>query len=354
MTVSVVLNGARSATRVSDATRTRIVEAAERLHYRPNAAARGLQRRRMDTIGVVATIDGGELNLYFLEVLNGILETAVQHGQNTTVFSVPNFAEGEDRILEFADGRVDGLVFIGALFTPTFAETLHARLPYVAIHGEGIPPHLYNLTVNDEGGAYTITRHLIGLGHRRILHLTGSMNLEGARARLAGYRRALEEADIPYDSSLVLPGAFWTGSGRERMNGLLATRGGEPLPTAAFCASDAIATGCMEALTAHGLRVPDDMSIVGFDNTLNARMTTPPLTTMRQPFREMGHRAVELLLWQLAPDVSSKEAEIGEQPAAPEAAPVGSTVHSEVFEVELILRGSAGPPPAMPVIIPMP
>jgi LacI family transcriptional regulator len=349
MTVSVVLNGARSATRVSDATRARILAAAERLRYTPNAAARGLQKRRMDTLGVVAVIDGGELNLYFLEVLNGILEAAVKHGQNTTVFPVPHWEAGEERILEFADGRVDGLLFIGALFSPKFAETLYDRIPYVTIHGEGVPAEMYNLTVNDEGGAYTITRHLIEQGHRRILHLTGSLELSGAQDRLIGYRRALEEADISFDESLVLHGGFWTGSGWDRMKRFLREHDGEPLPTAAFCASDAIASGCMEALNAHGLRVPDDISIVGFDDTLNARMTAPPLTTMRQPFRKIGHRAVEMLLSQIAP--VGKDAEIGTEVIALKSE---SLHRSEVFEVELILRGSVGAPPANPVIISMP
>lgn len=349
MTVSVVLNGARSATRVSDATRARILAAAELLRYTPNAAARGLQRRRMDTLGVVAVIDGGELNLYFLEVLNGILEAAVKHGQNATVFSLPHWEDGEERILEFADGRVDGLLFIGPIFSASFAETLHARIPYVTIHGDGVPLQMYNLTVNDEGGAYRITRYLIEQGHRRILHLTGSLELSGARYRLAGYRRALEESEIPYDESLVLYGGFWTGSGWERMNRFLRLHKGEPLPTAAFCASDAIASGCMEALTAHGLRVPEDLSIVGFDDTLNARMTAPPLTTMRQPFRQMGQRAVEMLLSQITP--AGKDAEIGAEVMVlkPE-----SLHRSEVFDVEFILRGSVGAPSANPVIISMP
>src|SRR5579875_3451633 len=106
MTVSVVMNGARSATRVSDATRARIQEAAARLRYRPNAVARGLSRRRMDTIGVVTKMDLKEINLYFLEVLNGILEVAAQHGQNTTVFSVTDWQGDEKRLLQFCDSRV--------------------------------------------------------------------------------------------------------------------------------------------------------------------------------------------------------------------------------------------------------
>jgi LacI family transcriptional regulator len=340
LTVSVVLKGARSATRVSDATRTGFMEAAARLRYRPNGAARGLQRRRMDTLGLVAVVDGGELNLYFLEVLNGILEAAAKRGQNTTVFSLPHWHDSEERILEFADGRVDGLLFIGPILPPGFAQTLHVRLPFVAIHGDGIPPEMYNLNVDDEDGAYTITRYLIEQGHRRIAHLTGSLNMTGGQGRVKGYRRALTEAGIAVEESLILPGAFWGGSGRERTEALLKESHSVPLPTAIFCASDAIASGCMETLSANGLRVPDDISVVGFDDTLNARMTSPPLTTVRQPFRDMGHHAVELLLSQLT--------------ALPEGDLPGKRLHSKVFNVELVIRGSVGPPPAKPVIIPMP
>ncbi|MEO7719957.1 MAG: LacI family DNA-binding transcriptional regulator, partial [Capsulimonas sp.] len=329
MTVSVVLNGARSGTRVSDATRIRIEEAAKRLHYRPNAIGRGLSRRRMDTIGVVATIDG-PLNLYFLEVLNGILAECVSHGQNTTVFSVSDWRLEEEKILHFCDGRVDGIIFLGPNLTPEFSEMLSRRTSFVTIHGGLMMPGIHNLEVDDEDGAHQIVTHMIELGHRRIAHFTGQLDQPGASRRLAGYQRSLMDAGLPVDEDLILPGYFTDESGRERMTALL-DRGG-PLPTAIFCANDGVAYGALDVLAARGLQAPRDISIAGFDDLMLAKMTTPHLTTMRQPFRDMAARAVQLLLHQVG-DGSDNQS----PPLEPTA--------SDIFPVKLIVRESVGPPP---------
>ena len=125
MTVSVVLNGANSATRVSPATRARIIAAATELHYRPSGVARGLSRRRMDIIGIVAIVSHAERNLYFLEILTSILEAAARQGQNTTVFSIKDWEADESRILQLCDGRVDGMIFVAPQrLRSEFAESL--------------------------------------------------------------------------------------------------------------------------------------------------------------------------------------------------------------------------------------
>lgn len=342
MTVSVVLNGASSSTRVSEGTRSRINEVATRLRYRPNAVARGLSRRRMDTIGVCCTIDGTELNLYFLEVLNGILEANAEHGQNTTIFSVKDWSQDEAKLLAFCDGRVDGMICIGPKFSSAFAETLQHHTPFITLHSNEVLPHTHNLTVDDEGGAYAITNYLISQGHRRILHLSGQPDLTeaqpltGAQKRVVGYRRALAEAGIPTDDTLVVAGEFSVESGRERMAALLDALPATVLPTAIFCANDAIAYGCFEVLTNRGLRIPQDVSLAGFDDALTARMTFPPLTTVRQPFRQMGHAAVELLL----PQIENKTTPQTKSSAE------ATDFSQDVFPLELIIRGSVSPPPS--------
>jgi LacI family transcriptional regulator len=332
MAASVVLNGATSSTRVSPATRERIIAAAERLRYRRNAVAHGLSRSRMDTIGVAAVDHGGALNLYFLEVLNGILEAAAENEQNTTVVSLPNWGD-ETRILKCLDGRVDGIVLLAPTrLTVDFAATLRRQTPYVTIHSNDTPPYVHNLDVDNEDGAYRIVRYLIEQGHQSIAHFTGGQGLRGADGRLAGYRRALTEAGIATCDDLILPGHFTEHSGRTRAADLL-SRDRSALPTAIFCASDAIAAGCMEVLSGAGLRIPDDISIVGFDDVLTARMTTPPLTTVRQPFRQMGHRAVGLLLAQI-------RAEASEESLPPEV----------LFPLELVVRASVGKPRTHPLL----
>lgn len=328
MTVSAVMNGGRSETRVSESTRERIREAALRLRYRPNAVARALSRRRLDTIGVVAGIDGGELNLYFLEVLNGILESARIHCQNTTVLSIGRWEEEERRILNFCDGRVDGIIFIAPILSAEFAELVAHLVPFVVIHSNSPLEKLHNLESDDEGGAFQIVKYLIEQGHRHIVNFRGNEGLRRADLRHAGYRRALEEAGINYNEDLVFPGRFEEESGRERARCLIG-RGRGSLPTAIFCANDNIAYGCMEVLGEFGVSVPEEISVAGFDDSLLARITCPPLTTIRQPIREMGHRAVDILM----PRISEQGEDASESDSS-----------IKVFAVELVVRESVGPP----------
>ena len=137
MTASVVLNGSRSGTQVSDATRTRIQDTAERLGYRRNAVARGLSRRRMDVLGVVAAVGGTGLQEYFLEVFNGIVQAAAAHGQCATVFAIPNWDTTalQTSVLGLCDGRVDGLIFLGPHYLdPSLAASMLRHIPLVTVH----------------------------------------------------------------------------------------------------------------------------------------------------------------------------------------------------------------------------
>ncbi len=329
MTVSAVLNGARSGTRVSEPTRLRVQEIAARLRYRANGVARGLSRRCMDTLGVVAAIDGHEVNFYFLEVLKGILEASAERGQNTTVLSIADWERDEQRILGFCDGRVDGMIFIGSTLSAPFAGMLAHHVPFVTIHNAEELADAHNLNVDNEHGAYLAVSHMIAQGHRRVAHFTGVLDSAGGLQRLGGYRRALAEAGIPCEEGLIFPGDFNTESGRRRMTEMLDRPG--PRPTALFCANDALAYGAMEVLAARGVRVPQEMSVAGFDDMLLARMTTPQLTTVRQPFRQMGQQAVALLLHQI-----SRRANEGVPPDPPA---------THILDVELIVRQTVGPPP---------
>ncbi|MBC7805072.1 MAG: LacI family DNA-binding transcriptional regulator [Akkermansiaceae bacterium] len=326
-TVSVVLNGNRSGTRVSAATRERILSVASELGYSPNMAARGMKSRRMNSIGVVDIMHAKGLNLYFLEVLNGILEKAAEREQNTTVFTLSNWETEEDKILQFCDGRVDGLIFVGPQFRAEFAQTLFRRTPFVALHSNIPLPVSTTLEIDDEQGGYLATNYLTELGHRRIAHLAGPEHFSGANQRIKGYLRALEEAGIVYDASLVMTGEFDAPSGRERAERILDN--GALRPTALFCANDQIAFGAMEVLAERGVPVPSAMSVVGFDDSLTARMTNPPLTTICQPFRQLGQHAVELLLDQIGNNAVNK-------PVSSEE----TTVIREIFPVELVVRGS--------------
>lgn len=337
MMASVVLNGARSSTRVSDATRARIKNAAEQLGYRRNALAHALTRNMMDTIGVVTDASGAELNLYFLEVFYGIMEAAAQYGQNTTLLSIKDWHKDADRILKFCDGRIDGIIFIAPQHLPdALFDSVQAHTPLVTLHSNVQRPDLCNLDVDNEWGAFLLVRHLITQGHRRIAHVTGSLDLREPQLRCAGYRRALAEANIPADDTLIFPAYYSLSAGQRYAHELLERTLPDQRPTAIFCGNDTTAYGCVEILTAHGIRVPEQISVVGFDDSLMARVTQPALTTVCQPFRQMGLRAVDRLLPKIRSDIEP----ILRQDAVFDAIKILPHTDTELFPVELIERHS--------------
>jgi LacI family transcriptional regulator len=336
MAASAALNQARTSSRISDETRSRILKAAASLNYRPNIAARALATRRMQTIGCAAVLSGGELNDYFLEVFKGVLAAASQHGQNTTVFTLQNWTDDLSRLPALCDGRIDGLI----LMAPTMnlpPEVLPAHTPFVSIHANSNWPRVPNIESDEEHGAYEMVRLLMARGHRRIMHLTGPAELTGAARRIRGYKRALASARIALNQELLVPATFSAATAREALRDWLKRHPGHLLPQAIFCANDSAAIGCMETLAELGLRIPDDISVTGFDDTLVARIAVPQLTSVRQPLREMGIRAVELLLERI---------EKGAEKTAAHAKAI-------VLPGELVSRASVSAPPAVDRIVPV-
>ena len=294
MAASAVLNGAKTSSRISDDTRARILAAAEKLRYRANATARALVDRRMNAIGVATVLSRNELNQYFLEVFNGVIETAAEFDQNTTVFAVPDWKEGASRIPAICDSRIDGLILLAPLLDAEAARFLPDHTPIVSVHANHELPNVVNLESDEEAGAFEMVRHMLALGHRRILHVGGPSDSIGATRRISGYLGAHAAAGVKPLPDYIIPGFFTTDSGRRELEAWLQRHRGEPLPQAIFAASDAIAMGCLDTLSARGLRTPADVSVVGFDDTMMAR--SAHLATVRQPLREMGHRAVRLLM----------------------------------------------------------
>ena len=294
MAASAVLNGSKTSTRISAETRERIVAAAKMLNYRPNAAARALADRRMNTIGVATTLSRNELNQYFLEVFNGVMESAAEAGQNTTVFTLPDWSSAAERIPQLCDGRIDGLILLAPWME---SVQLPEHTPFVSVHANAELPGVPNLESDEEVGAHDMVAHMIALGHRRILHMAGPVDSIGAQRRVSGWRRAHEEAGIKPPADHLVHGDYASDSGRRLLEAWMKQHVGQPLPDAIFAGSDAIALGCMDTLLSHSLRVPADVSVAGFDDTMLAR--SAHLSTVRQPLREMGHRAVQLLVAQV-------------------------------------------------------
>ncbi|HOY54182.1 MAG TPA: LacI family DNA-binding transcriptional regulator [Opitutaceae bacterium] len=326
MAASAVLNQAKTSSRISPDTRARILAAAAKLNYRPNVAARALAARRMNTIGLAAVVDlQGELNHYFMEVLNGVIEAAARYDQNTTVFTLHDWHQEASRVGGFCDGRIDGLILLAPLMSEAQGRQLPLHTPFVALHANTPLPSVVNIESDEEAGFYNLVSHLIGLGHRRILLISGELSFLGAQRRKKGYLRALADAGIAPDPELQAAAGSSVDSGRLSLKQWLATHAGQPLPEAIVCYNDSVAFGCLEVLAESGVRVPQDVSVAGFDDTLAARTTVPQLTTVRQPLREMGQRAVEVLLKRIG------------HAADAAATPV-------VFPTELILRASVGVP----------
>lgn len=336
MAASAVLNGAKTSSRISEPTRARIVAAAERLQYRRNGAARGLAARRLHTVGVASTVSGqGELNQYFLEVFNGVIEAAAAAGQNTTVFALPDWQAGVARIPALCDGRIDGLILLAPLFDAgEGGPRLPAHLPFVSVHANHALPGVVNVESDEEAGAYRMVRQLLAMGHWRILHLGGPTSSLGARRRAEAWRNAYADAGIAEPEDHVVHTAYSIDGGRRALQAWLARQRGRPLPSAVFAGNDAIALGCLDELAARGLRVPEDVSVVGFDDTLVAR--SAQLATVRQPLREMGHRAVELLVARIDARHAGQP-----DPATP----------TQVLPTELVPGRSLGAPRATPLAI---
>jgi LacI family transcriptional regulator len=291
---SCALNDGKGSTRVSVETRERVLAAAERLRYRPNATARALSRQRANAIGFVANIANEDPNLYFLEIFNGVVRGATEAQQTTCIFPLSGWKEAPKRIPALCDGRVDGLVVLAPHLEDDSTTWLPPHTPLVTIHAGSQLQGQVNVEADDEAGGFGIVRHMLQLGYRHILCVGGPPNNKSADRRVDGFLRAHAEAGVEVAFDRVIRTWFTVKDGRQVMEKWLQGHRGEPLPEAVFCGNDDIAFGCMEALEARGLSVPRDISITGFDNTLLARPLR--MATVRQPLLEMGRQAVNVLM----------------------------------------------------------
>lgn len=284
-TVSRVLNGSGP---VGEATRARIERVARQLRYVPNRAARSLNTARTHTLGVVLPDLYGA---FFSELLRGLDTAARQHEYHLLVAGAEGGGEGLAGALRAMSGRTDGLV----VMTPggdddVLEANLPPTLPVVRLGGTHPAPRgTFALCVDNEGGAEEATRHLLRLGHQRVIHLAGPPRNADAAARERGYRAALAAAGLTPE---VLPGDFTEEAGARAAERLRNADG----PAALFAANDAMAIGALTALREAGLPFHEAVAVVGFDDIPLARHVSPALTTVRVPLRELGRRAVERLL----------------------------------------------------------
>lgn len=278
---------------VSPDTRDRVMAAVAQTGYTLNTAAQGLRQRRSNTVLVVVPDIG---NTFFSEVLSGI-EAVARAAGLTMLIGDTGFARDREAALVryLVNGRADGALLLVEPLEDWFQRAENARgvAPVVMISEPGPAAGAVSVGIDNEGAAHAAVRHLIDEGHRRIAHLAGPDNTGLTALRQRGYARALAEAGLVAEAALILPGDFTLASGRAAF-ARFATL--DPRPTAIFCANDETAMGFVAAAHRVGVRVPEDVSVVGFDDIHFAQGFIPALTTVRQPRAEMGAAAMRLLL----------------------------------------------------------
>jgi LacI family transcriptional regulator, repressor for deo operon, udp, cdd, tsx, nupC, and nupG len=275
-------------------TRERVLSVVAKLGYRPNVLARSLRRGQTHAIVLVVP----KLSPFFLEIYAGAEEAAQKAGLAVLLGNSDAKPEREEAYFDqVMSGRADGIILLTGLLPSSYAGGKRALPPMIAVlerlQGHDTPI----VRIDHRAASVEITRHLIDLGHRRIAHITGSKNAASSEHRLNGYKDAFAAAGIPYDDALVATGDFSMQSGADAMERLLTLN--EP-PTAVFAANDEMAFGAVKTARAHGLSVPEDLSMVGFDDQTTAAFYNPPLTTVHIPCREIGRRAMQELVEQIA------------------------------------------------------
>lgn len=317
MTVSRVIN--RSGP-VSEEMRGRVEAAIEELAYVPNRLASSL---RSDKTDLVALILSDMTNTFWVEVTRGIEDTLTKRGMYMILGnSDDSVAKEEDLLSSLAERRVDGFILRPADTQGRAVELAHSYDIPIVVLDYAMPGVKVDVVRGDSvGGAHQLTKLLLDLGHRRIAILTGAQRASTATMRVTGYRHALEEAGVAVDPALIYYDDFSLESGYRMAVQALALR---PRPTALLAANNRIAFGTLRALRDAGLRVPQDISVVGFDELPVETAEHPFLTVAEQSPYNMGYRAAELLLSRIA----------GQGPPTPQEI---------VLPTKVVFRQSCGP-----------
>ncbi len=319
MTVSRVLNNQPN---VSEKTRKRVLETTRRLGYTPNQIAKSLVLRKTQTIGVVVP----EItHSFFPEAIRGIEEVTYRLGYHLILtHSAEDARREEDAIRTLEAKRVDGILI-------SMAQTVEDYRLYRQVLRQGITVVFFDrcvaglgascVSIDDEESAWRITEHLIGHGYRRIAHLRGPGRVSIGAARMQGFRKALKQNGMAVYDELIVDSGFHETGGYEAMRRLLDLPA-ERRPRAVVAINDPAAYGAMKAIAERGMRVPEDIAIVGFSDDIRSELIPTPLTTIRQPAYEVGKRAAQQLF-----------AEIGG---------TSNPVDQITVKAELVIRRSCG------------
>ncbi|MBS9523253.1 LacI family DNA-binding transcriptional regulator [Litoribacter alkaliphilus] len=309
---------------ISKETKRKVKELAEKLNYRPNAVALSLRKSKSFTIGVIIP---EVVHFFFSTVISGIEEIAFANGYNVILCQTNESLSREMSSVDtIISNQIDGLLISYSKETTDFShfqKLIDHNFPIVFFDRVPELPNTVNVTVDDYSGAKEAVKHLIDQGYQKIFHLAGPKNLLISTHRLDGYKDALKESNREFDPTMVESCPIGT---EEESFGIITKvfQESDVRPDAVFAANDIAAAGAMRAVKSLGLRVPQDVGIVGFSNWQFSSMVDPPITTVSQPGFKIGERATQLLLKM----INKKE----EDPFEP---------ITEILETELLVRGSS-------------
>jgi LacI family transcriptional regulator len=303
---------------VSERTRARILELIERYGYVPDAGAASFSSRRTGLVGLIVPTVSNSIYAAFIEAVQ---ETLQQNGRKLLISSTGYSAEVErDIITKLVESRVEGVILTGYDRDPKLYDVMRRyEIPFVVSWSTSPDPRVPSISFDNGAAARSALDYLLGLGHRRIGLVCGISSLnDRAAQRLAAYREALCRYQIPFDASLIFERPFEAAEGQNAMEEMVA---GPNPPTAVFCANDILAMGALFACQRRGIRVPDDLSIIGFDDLPIAATTYPALSTVHVPAIEMGQMVAEALVRTMDD---------------------GAIISSEAVPTRLVVRESAG------------
>ena len=315
-TVSRALNDGAT---LREETRARVLRAARRLDYRPSALARSLRLQRTTTLGMLVP---DIANPFFPPIIRGAEDVALSRGYALVLCNTEDVPEREAAYLRvLRERQVDGLLIASSRMSDAVITRLRRdRFPFVLVNRSAKGAEL-TVTVDNRTAAAEAIAHLAGLGHRRVGHIAGPQTTTTGLERAAGVRAAIRGHALANDDALWIEAAAYSEEEGYRCARLLLSRSARP--TAIFGANDLIAVGALRAARAAGLRVPGDLSVVGFNDIRQAELLEPPLTTVRVPMYDMGAAAARLLIARLE----------------------GETIHEPhiVLPATLAIRASTGP-----------
>ena len=297
-TVSKVINNTG---RISDKTRAKVLKIMEELRYQPSVVASALTGKRTSTIGLLIP---DLANPFFAEVARHVEDRGHELGYSVVMCSTDYDTKKEEKYIALLKQKsVDGIILAGFRNDTLLRELTHEKLP-IALIAQDIPALIVDsVMIDDYLGGYQATVHLLGLGHRRIA-IIEEKDAKSSNERIRGYREALKNAGVPFDDHLVIGSDSTVEGGKRSAAQLLDSN--EP-PTAFFCCNDLLAIGVIQTARQKGLTIPEDLSVVGFDNTILAEITDPPLTTVNQPIPVMGHQIMDLLIQKIEGKKNTKQ-----------------------------------------------